>query len=76
MIGDFPIGTRICYALSVQPITQSNGAWRHSTPFCIIIAKGPKLQVHGGDIRVGSNFVDQTAGSGSNIVTSQTVKNR
>ena len=76
VIGDFPIGTRICYALSVQPISQSNGAWRHSTPFCVIIAKGPKLQVHGGDIRVGSNFVDQTAGSGSNIVTSQTVKNR
>lgn len=76
VIGDFPIGTRVCYALSVQPITQSNGAWRHSIPFCVTIAKSPKFQVHGGDIRVGSNFADQVVGSGSNITTSQTVKNR
>ncbi|HEY8886434.1 MAG TPA: hypothetical protein VIM31_02980 [Candidatus Microsaccharimonas sp.] len=76
VIGDFPIGTRICYALSVQPISQSNGAWRHSTPFCVTIAKSPKFQVHGGDIRVGSNFADQTATSGSDITTSQTTKNR
>lgn len=75
VIGDFPIGTRICYALSVQPITQSNAAWRHSAPFCVTIAKSPKFQVHGGDIRVGSNFVDQTPTSGSNIITSQTTKN-
>ncbi len=76
VIGDFPIGTRLCYALSVQPATQNDASWRNSTPFCVTIAKSPKFQVHGGDIRVGSNFVDQTAGSGSNIVTSQTVKNR
>jgi hypothetical protein len=76
VIGDFPIGTRVCYALSVQPITQSNGAWRHSAPFCVTIAKSPKFQVHGGDIRVGSNFADQSAGSGSNITASQTTKNR
>jgi hypothetical protein len=76
VIGDFPIGTRICYALSVQPITQSNGNWRNSTPFCVTIAKSPKFQVHGGDIRVGSNFADQTVTPGSNIVTSQTTKNR
>ncbi len=75
-IGDYPIGTKLCYALSVNPVTQSNGSWSHSTPFCIVIAKSPKIQVHGGDIRVGSNFVDQTVGSGSNIITSQTVKNR
>lgn len=76
VIGDFPIGTRICYALSVKPITQANGNWRHSKPFCVIIAKSPKIQVRGGDIRVGSRFVDQSAGGGSNITTSQTTKNR
>lgn len=75
-IGDYPIGTKLCYALSVNPVTQSYTGWRHSTPFCVIIAKTPKFQVHGGDIRVGSNYVDQTVGSGSNITTSQTVKNR
>lgn len=76
VIGDFPIGTRICFALSVQPATQDNSNWRNSTPFCVTIAKSPKLQVHGGDIRVGSNFVDQSPTSGSNITTSQTTKNR
>jgi len=73
-IADYPIGTKICYALSVQPITQSNSSWRHSTPFCVIIAKSPKAQVRGGDIRVGSNFADQTAPARSTIVTSQTRK--
>ncbi|MBC7459267.1 hypothetical protein H7200_00965 [Candidatus Saccharibacteria bacterium] len=76
VIGDYPIGTRICYALSVQPVTQNYGGWRHSAPFCVIIAKSPKFQVRGGDIRVGNNFIDQTVTAGSNITTSQTVKNR
>jgi len=76
IIGDFPLGTRICYALSVVPISQSNGNWRHSTPFCIIIAKSPKVQVHGGDIRVGSGFVGEAAPANANINTSQTIKKR
>ncbi len=75
-IGDFPLGTRICYALSVAPITQTNGNWRHSTPFCIIIAKSPKVQVHGGDIRVGSGFVGGPAPANADINTSQTIKRR
>ncbi|RWZ78450.1 MAG: hypothetical protein EOT05_01675 [Candidatus Microsaccharimonas sossegonensis] len=75
-IGDLPIGTRICFGLSVQPATQNNGNWRNSAPFCVTIAKSPKIQVRGGDIRVGSNFADQAASSGSNITTSQTTKNR
>lgn len=75
-LDDLPIGTQVCFALSVQPISLVNGAWRHSTPFCIKIAKSPKVQVHGGDIRVGSNYADQTVTGTSNITTSQTVKNR
>lgn len=75
-IGDFVIGTRVCYALSVSPITQTNSNWRHSTPFCIIIAKSPKVQVHGGDIRVGSGFVGETPLTSANINTSQTIKRR
>lgn len=75
-IGDFPLGTRICYALSVTPITQTNGNWRHSTPFCIIIAKSPKIQVHGGDIRVGSGFVGEATPANADINTSQTIKRR
>ncbi|MFZ3009434.1 MAG: hypothetical protein WA030_00215 [Candidatus Microsaccharimonas sp.] len=75
-IGDFSIGTRVCYALSVTPITQTNSNWRHSTPFCIIIAKSPKVQVHGGDIRVGSGFASESQPANANINTSQTIKRR
>jgi hypothetical protein len=50
-IGDFVVGTRVCFTLSVQPVTQSSNNWRHSTPFCVTIGKKPKVQVHGGDCR-------------------------
>ncbi|MFZ2125935.1 MAG: hypothetical protein WAV04_00280 [Candidatus Microsaccharimonas sp.] len=66
-LGDYPVGTRICYALSVQPATQSNGNWRHSTPFCVTIAKKPKVQVLGGDLWVGKGGV-------SNVQTSTSTK--
>lgn len=62
-LGDYPVGTRVCYALSVQPARHDDGNWRHSTPDCVVIAKKPKLQVRGNDIIVGK-------GSVSTIVTS------
>lgn len=47
-----PVGTRICYALSVKPYSQSSGAdWRHSAPVCIKVSKQPKVQVWGHDVR-------------------------
>lgn len=52
-IGDYPVGTRICFALSVSPYDQSSSNWRHSDPFCTVIAKKPKVQVLGGDLIVG-----------------------
>lgn len=67
-MGDVPVGTRVCYALSVRPFSQSTGAnWRHSPPDCVTIAKKPKLQVLGNDLLVGK-------GQTSNIVTSSTTK--
>ncbi len=75
-IGDFPLGTKICYALSVAPISQGNGNWRHSDPFCVIIAKAPKFQVWGGDIRAGAGFIDQPATGVSTVNASQTTKYR
>jgi hypothetical protein len=71
LLGSHPVGTRVCYALSLKPITQSSSSWRHSTPFCVVIAKSPKIQVHGGDIRAGSYFTGQTPAARSNIVTSK-----
>jgi hypothetical protein len=73
-LADYDIGSKVCYVMSVQPATESSAIWRHSPPFCIVIAKSPKLQVHGGDIRVGSRYTDQTATVSSNITTSQNKK--
>ena len=76
ILPDAPIGSRVCYALSVQARAYNDGQWAHSPPVCVVIAKKPKFQVHGGDIRVGSHFVDQAVAGSSNITTSQTTKNR
>lgn len=51
-IGDVPVGTRICFALSVQPRSNSDGAWAHSTPICTVVGKKPKVQIWGGDLAV------------------------
>lgn len=68
VLPDLPVGTRICYALSVQPVSHASSDWRHSNPFCVTIAKSPKLTVTGGDVLVGK-------GATSNIVTSTNRKN-
>jgi hypothetical protein len=52
-IGDYIVGTKICFALSVAPHNQLSNDWRHSDPFCTVIAKKPKVQVLGGDLIVG-----------------------
>lgn len=52
-VGDYPVGTRVCFALSVSPYSQSSTNWSHSTPFCTVVAKKPKVQVLGGDLIVG-----------------------
>jgi len=59
--GDVPVGTRICFVLSVSWPTQvNNPSWGHSQPACIVVVKKPKLQVHGGDLWVGRQFIDDT----------------
>ena len=70
-----PVGSRICYALSVQPYTSVGGStqWRHSAPACVVIAKKPKVQVLGGDLIVGrgssvpSNVRTSTTDNGSSL---------
>lgn len=51
-VGDLPVGTRICFALSVQPRSTASSQWAHSVPVCTIIGKKPKVQVWGGDLAV------------------------
>lgn len=67
-IGDFPVGTRICYALSVRPYSHTTSDWRYSAPYCIVVSKKPKIQVIGSDVLVGRAF----AGQASRVSTIQT----
>lgn len=62
-IPDLEVGTRICFALSVRPYTQAVNSWRHSDPFCVTIAKSPKVQVVGGDIVAGRSQPASVIGS-------------
>ncbi|HEY5695654.1 MAG TPA: hypothetical protein VIQ80_02360 [Candidatus Saccharimonadales bacterium] len=63
-VGDLPVGTRVCFALSVQPHSNTDGNWMHSNPVCTVIGKKPKVQIWGSDIAVRGK-----------IETSTTVKN-
>jgi hypothetical protein len=51
-VGDLPVGTRVCFALSVQPRSSTDDRWGHSKPICTVIGKKPKVQIWGGDIAV------------------------
>lgn len=65
---DLPIGSRVCYTLSVRPYSSSAGTTaRHSTPFCVTISKKPKVQILGSDLVVGKS-------STSTITTATTRK--
>lgn len=60
-VGDFPAGTRVCFALSVKPRSNTDGRWMHSAPICTVIGKKPKLQVWGGDIKVRGDIDTSTS---------------
>jgi hypothetical protein len=62
---DYPVGTEICYGLSVQPRAYSSDEWRHSPLVCTIIGIKPKIQILGNDLMVGRAF------SGANVSSSQ-----
>lgn len=73
-VGDYAVGTRVCFVSSVSKPTQSEQPnWSHSKMVCIVVGKSPKVQVHGGDIRVGTPFAGQTSKK-SIISTSLTIK--
>jgi hypothetical protein len=72
-IGDYDVGTKICYSLSVKPYTDTSTDWRYGTPFCVTISKKPKVQVLGSDLVVGKGGVGVGEAT-SNIQTSTTTK--
>lgn len=66
---DTPVGTKICYTLSVRPYAHNTPQWRHSAPVCVTVSKQPKMQVWGGDVRVrgkietGTSIVNTAGGN-------------
>jgi hypothetical protein len=62
-------GQKLCYALSVKgydaahnPATSSE--YRYGTPICIKVAKKPKLQIWGGDVRTRGNITTSVSTMG------------
>lgn len=54
---DFNINRRVCYALAVsRPSHNANPVWGYSEMRCLVVAKRPKVQIWGNDVRVGSGF--------------------
>jgi len=52
-INELPVGSKVCFSLSVQPVSSSSTNWSHSAPICLTVAKRPKVQVLGSDLIVG-----------------------
>ena len=55
VIPDLPVGTKLCYALSVKARSDSSSDWTHSALACLVISKHPVMQTLGGDVIVGRN---------------------
>jgi len=68
---DLLVGSRVCYALSVRPYTNTNALnqWHHSAPACVVVSKKPKVQVLGSDLIVGRGTTT-TPAAVSNVSTS------
>jgi hypothetical protein len=60
-VGDLAVGTRVCFALSVQPRAGTDSRWAHSKPVCTVVGKKPKVQIWGGDIAVRGNIEASTS---------------
>lgn len=58
-----PVGTKICYTLSVKPYSDDAPAtdWRHSAPECLTVNKSPKVQAWGGDLRTRAKILTLTS---------------
>jgi len=60
-VGDLPVGTRVCFALSVQPRSNTSDDWAHSKPICTVVGKKPKIQIWGGDVSVRGEIETSTS---------------
>lgn len=65
-IEEFPVGTEICYGLSVKNAGANDTRWSHSTVDCVVISKRPFVQILGSDLIVGRG---KPITNGSNVST-------
>jgi hypothetical protein len=70
---DLIAGTRLCYALSVQPRADTSTQWSHSALACVVISKKPKVQILGSGLWVGVPFAGSV--QSANVDTGIVVKN-
>lgn len=73
-VGDFSVGTKFCFMLSVQPRAHSSTEWRHSAPVCAVVARTPKVQVRGGDLVVGRSAGPSTSAIITSVVNQSSGK--
>ena len=45
-----PVGTQVCWTLSLQPPSNQFAGWRHAATVCVKVGKKPKLQILGSDL--------------------------
>jgi hypothetical protein len=57
-IDDLALGTRVCRVLQLKTPTGSGSASNRIYGACSVVGKAPLVQIHGGDLRVGSRFND------------------
>lgn len=84
-IGNYSAGTRLCFALSVDPRSSAasaaaalagTDAWRHSPLSCVVVGKQPKVQFWGADVYAGRYISGLTGSvSGTAIIRTANTSN-
>ena len=71
-VPDEPVGTRICYTLSVDPYRHDSTKYSHAmSSSCLVVSKRPKVQVIGGDLLVG-RVMEGASAISTRVVTGTT----
>lgn len=63
----YPVGTRICRSLTVNPYSSSNPVARTSALTCAIVAAAPYISVIGGNVWAGGSIDAATGYYGANV---------
>lgn len=69
------VGTKVCFVLALdKPTNLATPRERYSKAACVVVGKKPLVQIHGGDLRVGRNFITDSTNRSSTIETSVTTR--